>query len=90
MKKIFKYELDFEEMQTIEIPSENILTAKGQYGKIVIYALIDTDIPPIEYKFLMVGTGHQIGYDTNNFKFLDTVKLANGMYMMHVFYAISL
>jgi hypothetical protein len=84
--KIYKYILKFEDIQTLEIPSNKILSVKEQNNQIVIYALIDDKIEPIIYNFAINGTGNTITFDIDNFKFLGTVKINNGRLMFHVFY----
>lgn len=86
MKRIFKYILDASDNQVIEIPSETILSVEEQNEKIVVYAIVDTDIEPIKYEFGINGTGNSITFEIEYFKFLGTVKMYNGSLMFHVFY----
>ena len=86
MKKIFKYEIKPQDTQILSIQSKNILSAEEQHGKIVIYALVDTEIESIEYEFGLNGTGNNINFDIDLFEFLDTVKMDNGLLMFHIFY----
>jgi len=85
MQSIYKYRLLFNELQGLDIKSNNILSAKEQYGNIVIYALNDTDLKIINYQFLIIATGNKCPR-IDGFKFLDTVRMENGAYIFHVFY----
>ncbi|AEG59005.1 DUF7352 domain-containing protein [Desulforamulus ruminis] len=86
MKRIFKYELEVAGFQVVNIQSEAILSVQEQNEKIVVYALVDTDLPPNKYEFGIIGTGHPITFDINKFCFLGTVKMYGGGLMFHVFY----
>lgn len=87
MKKIFKYEIQAEDIQKMNIPSERILSVQEQRNKIVVYALVDTENTVLNaYEFGMNGTGNPVTFDIDNFEFLGTVKLSDGQLMFHVFY----
>lgn len=89
MKRVYKYVLQVTDEQTIEIPSEKILSVESQGDNIVVYALVDMDEKTIfkyEYEFRTYGTGHDIPDDIYFFTFLGTVKMYNGSSMFHVFY----
>jgi len=86
MKKIYKYEIQAEDIQRIDIPSERILSVQEQHNKIVVYALIDTENTTLQtYEFGMNGTGNPITFEVETFEFLGTVKLYDGSLMFHVF-----
>ena len=86
MKVIYKYELDFLNKQTIDIPSNEILSVELQNRSIVVYALVDTDIEPIKYEFQIKGTGNKITFEVALFKFLGTVQIQENNLMFHIFY----
>jgi len=86
MKRIFKYPLEVEDHQILEIPSNRLLSVQEQNGEVVVYAMVDTVKPPIKYEFAINGTGNPVNFDADNFNFLGTVKLYNGSIMFHVFY----
>lgn len=86
MKRIFKYELEVKDNQTLEIASDDILSVQEQNEEVVVYALVDTERPSVKYEFSMNGTGNPINFDIENFKFLGTVKMYDGSLMYHVFY----
>lgn len=85
-KKVFKYPLDAVTYQFIRIPSTNILSVAEQGNNMVVYALVDTEIAPVQYEFAVIGTGHTILQDIDAYNFLGTVKLHDGKLMFHVFY----
>lgn len=85
-KKVFKYHLYAVTFQTINIPSTHILSVAEQDNSIVVYALVDTDIEPVQYEFAVIGTGHTILQDIDAYNFLGTVSLHNGGLMFHIFY----
>jgi len=95
MYKIYKYELPIQDRPTLLIENPaRILSVKEQRGKIVVYALVkpESDFATIkkEIHFRVIGTGHDISEDEyktleRGFIFLDTVKLALGRLMFHIF-----
>lgn len=85
-KKVFKYLLDVATYQFIRIPSTNILSVAEQGNNMVVYALVDTEIAPVQYEFAVIGTGHTILQDIDAYNFLGTVKLHDGKLMFHVFF----
>jgi hypothetical protein len=89
MERVYKYTLESNNgfgVQTLEIPSQSILSAESQEEDIVVYALVDLDdLTPIKYEFAVYGTGHDMEIGTG-FKFAGTVKMHNGSFMFHVFF----
>jgi len=88
MKTVFKYPLIATDNQVVYIPSEKILSVRGQGSSIVLYALVDTDKKEEvhAYEIGINGTGNLITFDVDNFTFLGTVKIFDGRLMFHVFY----
>ena len=86
MKNIYKYTIMPTNKQDLVIPSDKILSANEQRGDIVVYAIRDERLEPINYTFRIIGTGHPIDYDISEYTFLNTVKMHNGSLMFHVFY----
>ena len=85
MKNILKYVLMPTDVQTLSIQSYSVLSVQEQKGDIVVYALVDHDLPVVEYEFRVVGTGHTIAFNPEDMEFLGTVKLHNGALMFHIF-----
>lgn len=87
MKKIFKYILEPVDVQRLDIPTgSKLLSVTEQYGKIVLYALVDDAQGGLDsFEIFVKGTGRPAD-DIDNCKFLGTVKLYEGELMFHVFY----
>jgi hypothetical protein len=84
--KIFKYRLEIKDCQTVEIPTERILSVEEQNGDVVVYAMVDPEGPKKKYEFRIVVTGHDLPGDIKTYTFLGSVKLYMGRLMFHVFY----
>jgi len=87
-KKIYKYTLSFEDLQTLSLPGRSeILSVCEQYGNMVLYAIVDSEITVFhDYEIRIYGTGHPVPSWLEDFTFLGTVKLSDGSLMFHVFY----
>ena len=90
MKRIFKYELAFEDHQEIQMPLGcKILSVMNQKGTIVVYAIVnDSTKPLIPVGFIIHGTGHPAD-DLVGYHFLGTVSMYCDSMMFHVFYRIN-
>jgi hypothetical protein len=88
MKKIFKYLIDGKD---ISLPAgSKILSVTTQQDNIVLYALVDPDIKDkMVYSFLVIGTGHEIKKDLNDYTFSGTVSLLGGELMFHIWYKLG-
>lgn len=87
MKVIYKYPVDITDEQVIKIPlGSKILSVIEQNNKIVLYAIVH---PGVEYTreiiLRIVGTGHEIPFSLDDFKFMGSVKLHDGQLVFHVF-----
>ena len=86
MKNIYKYILS-PLVEYIEIPSEKILSCETQGNNIVVYVIIDTEDKYLrKFDFQVIGTGHDIYCNIDDYTFLNTVKLENDTLVFHVFY----
>ena len=86
MKSIYKYTLLITKDETVlDLPlNSEILSVKEQFGDICIWVKVDLGESTLESrKFVIYGTGHKI--DKDNLKFIDTVLLFNGSFVLHVF-----
>ena len=86
MKSIYKYTLLITKDETVlDLPlNSEILSVKEQFGDICILVKVDLGESTLESrKFVIYGTGHKI--DKDNLKFIDTVVLFNGSFVLHVF-----
>ena len=76
MKKIFKYPIEITDEQALILPlGAKILSAIVQRDELVVYALVE---PIVEFKkhveIRIVGTGHDVTFDLQKFKFLNTIS----------------
>ena len=87
MKVVYKYPIDITDEQTLKIPlGSKILSVIEQHNKMVLYAIVS---PGVEYTreiiIRIVGTGREIPFSLDDFKFMGGVKLHNGELVFHVF-----
>lgn len=87
MKSVYKYIVSMAGYQELTLPiNSRVLSVTEQNEKIVLYALVDTTTRETETVQIIVhGTGHPAN-DVDNYTFLGTVALMNGMFMLHIFY----
>lgn len=89
MKKIFKYPIEITDAQVLVLPlGAKVLSAIAQGDDIVVYALVE---PTVEFKknveIRIAGNGHDIMFDLQKFKFLNSISTWGGRLIWHVFYA---
>ena len=89
MKKIFKYPIEIVDAQVLVLPlGARVLSAITQGDDLVVYALLE---PTVEFKknieIRIVGTGHDVTFDLQKFKFLNSISTWGGRLIWHVFYA---
>lgn len=93
MRSIYKFDLLKANNSIIEGPIVKLLSAQVQHGSIMIWAEVDTDLPNSKWSIFPIGTGwpldppagKQCVLDTH--KFLDTIQLADGSLVCHIYYA---
>lgn len=90
---IWKYSIPLKEEEglaldgtfTLLMPLDAYAFSVGeQYGKPVLWAMVDSELDRVEYKFLVVGTGielPEIPYATP----IGTVLLHAGSLVLHIF-----
>lgn len=84
-KTIWKYPLEIRDMQHIEIPrTAKILCAKVQRGRICVWAQVNRASKEREFTFYVVGTGNHLPFE--NASYLDTVFMAGGELVWHIYY----
>ncbi len=86
MKTIYKYVLD----ETIRMPDGAAIYSVGvQEGKAVVWALVDTDMPTVERKMMIVGTGWDFTHDPRlqTARFIGTIQ--QPPFVWHVFEDLS-
>jgi hypothetical protein len=72
MKKVFKYEFDFEDYFSVDLPKyAEILTCKKMYDKWFLWAVVEDDQPLTDKRnFRLCGTGHHLIED--NYRWITT------------------
>jgi hypothetical protein len=84
MQKIYKYELNPEDCQTISIPKgSQWLTLQMQLGVPCLWAKVDTENEMENRTIIMYGTGHLIKEEA--LVYLGTFQLMGGTLVFHVF-----
>lgn len=84
MKRIVKYQLLIIDEHEVAMPEgAKILCVQVQYDQPAIWAIIDDEKPMKNRVFRIVGTGHPIDFDTQNY--IGTVQLLDGNLVFHVF-----
>ena len=96
-KRVYKHELNLGLDTLLNIPKGNkILKCAEQYGKIYLWALVDIDrilepgtegvFPHLKFRrFRIYGTGHNIVQLPGNIEYVDTVLMAGGSLVWHIF-----
>jgi hypothetical protein len=87
-KRIFKYPLEVENKQVINLPKgSELLTVQTQFNKPQLWALVDPNEKEKEERYIeMFGTGHPINYNVDlERKYLSTYQLDGGNFVFHVF-----
>lgn len=86
MNCVWKYKLDHM-VQKVELPvGAKILSAVIQDGQVVVYAFVNSDEEKKEtVEFVAQPTGESSVERLNEYTFLDTVMVANGL-VFHIFY----
>lgn len=81
--KIFKYKLSIG-ITTLKIPAPaKILSVQTQEGEPMVYAMVDDKKEFVEKKILTVMTGKE--NDLEGFRFIGTLMLSGGMFVLHAF-----
>ncbi len=84
MKTIWKFNLNVEKRNYVEMPSNSkVLDVQMQDGKITMWALCETESERITVEILIFGTGWEIEGGTENLEYLATVQ--NNGYVWHLF-----
>ena len=59
--KIWKWNLEVTDLQTIEMPEKaRIMTAQFQNGELAIWAEVDPELPPTTRTIEIIGTGNPV------------------------------
>ena len=87
METVYKYKLSKDLKQTIEMPvGAQILTCQIQHGVPVIWAKVNSKIISTESRtFILAETGGEIEQYYSELKYISTIQLFEGAYILHVF-----
>ncbi len=86
MKSIFKYPVNLENMQVIQLPRFSTpLSIQEQGGRFQMWALVDTEQPQRDYLLHCYRTGHQVEELPIGHEFISTVQLHSGALVFHFF-----
>ena len=88
---VWKYTLNITDYQEIELGGKlkQVLSVLNQYECLVLYCLVEPDNNTHPLNIRVHGTGHPIvdpSMDTVAWTFLDSVLMANGNLIWHVWY----
>lgn len=84
MQTVWKFELEIEDYQSIEMPKgAKLLTVEVQFGIPVLYALVNPDAEKVERAIRIAGTGHSIV--ENNIEYIGSFQMHGGAFVAHVF-----
>lgn len=90
MRTIYKYDLSDAKNNIVEGPIVKLLCAGEQYGRIMIWAEVDTSLPTRKFEVFPIGTGWDLTLYKNcvldTHTYLGTVSLFGGSYIFHVYY----
>ena len=85
-KQIFRYQISLGVDTLLSIPKgAKILRCADQYGKICLWSLVEIDKPLEPRRFRIYGTGWDIVQKTENIEYIDTVLMAGGSLVWHIF-----
>ncbi len=87
MKAIYKYQLPFMEKATVSIPEgADIIRIDGLDGALWIWAVVDTEKPPVDREFELYKTGGEMPDNIDEYNYLGCGAIFVQMeLMMYVF-----
>ena len=91
MKTIYKYTIDVEDVQDVEMPEgAKILCVQTQYETPWIWAMVDNEEAKTLRRVIRIyGTGHPIAVSEERLQYLGTFQLLGGKFVGHVFEQIA-
>jgi hypothetical protein len=85
-RRIWKYELEITDEQTVNMPMHaDILTVQMQGGTMCMWALVEPENVKRPRKFLVVGTGNPMPDGMQ--RYVGTVQMMQGSLVWHIFEA---
>ena len=86
MLTVYKYPVKFDDYFRVELPiGSKPLKVDLQSNSIVLWALVDSEAKKEDRYFRLAGTGHKIGIETENLKYINTFETNCGTFVWHVF-----
>jgi hypothetical protein len=91
MLTVYKYPFQLDDEITLMLPSGfKTLKVDVQRNELCLWALVDPDNKTIPVGFRIAGTGHPIEKHPNiEYRYVDTILLAGGDLVFHVFQIIG-
>ena len=87
MKTIWKYQLDVDDEQSLEIPKgAQLLKIEAQHDVPCLWALVESQEETETIRLLTFGTGHNAS-GTSELTYLGSYQLRSGNFVGHVFRA---
>ena len=83
--KIHKYPIPSSDEFILIIPEQSTIMHVGLHQlEMFLWAMVDTEAPPEERTFRLVGTGHTVP-DDKNLDYIGTITNHEGVYVWHIF-----
>lgn len=86
MKAVWKFHLPTEDRVVARMPEgAQILSAQIQHGELYVWAVCDSDAPRLQRSFRIIGTGHEIDFDLDRARYINTFQLHDGALVFHIY-----
>lgn len=84
--KVFKYDVEINDIFTVKLPKgAQVLRVDKQGDWFFMWALVDPERETEERIFRFAGTGHEINFDYNQIKYINTFFTNEGRFVWHIF-----
>ena len=85
MKTIYKYPIEIEDRQFVELPKDSVVLSVGVIAaRVYIWVIVDPDLKTMLVQFELRGTGHPLKLKENAL-FIGTFQLMGGALVYHLF-----
>lgn len=89
MTTVWKFELGVDDKQTIMMPQgAQLLSIHEQYGRLCMWALVESDAIKVPREILILGTGHP-AKDLTNYDYVGTAVMCGSSLVWHVWLKIA-
>lgn len=88
MKAIWKFPLEGPGRNVIQMPlGAKVLCAQNQHEKPTLWAMVESEDAKhaVTRVFFVIGTGHEAPMEIEDWTYIDTVQMAGGSLVWHVF-----